>query len=276
MARVGLVIHEDRPEAVTQATQLAGRLTEQGHAVRRSDDPAMEPEAFVDGLDLVVSMGGDGSILRAVHLLDGRTVPVLGVNFGHLGYLTTVEPTVALDAVGRFMEGDHDLETRMMLRMVVGRADGSPEEVDHALNEVVVGRAASSQTIRVGVSLDGAFFTSYAADGLLLATPTGSTAYAFSARGPIVDARHRSIQLTPVSAHMLFDRTLVLEPSTEVVLEILGDRPAACAVAGRDLGPLAEGDRVTCTASERTAHLVTFGGRDFLQLLKAKFGLEDR
>ena len=105
MARVGLVIHEDRPEAVTQATQLAGRLTEQGHAVRRSDDPALEAEAFVDGLDLVVSMGGDGSILRAVHLLDGRPVPVLGVNFGHLGYLTTVEPTAALDAVGRFMEG---------------------------------------------------------------------------------------------------------------------------------------------------------------------------
>ncbi|MEE2768543.1 MAG: NAD(+)/NADH kinase [Actinomycetota bacterium] len=221
-------------------------------------------------------MGGDGSILRAVHLLDGRSVPVLGVNFGHLGYLTNVEPTEAFDAVNRVLVGDHDLEERMMLRVAIDRSDGSAEVLDYALNEVVVERAASSQTIRVGVSLDGSFFTSYAADGLLLATPTGSTAYAFSARGPIVDARHRSIQLTPVSAHMLFDRTLVLDPSTEVLLEILGDRSATCRVDGRKLGPLCEGDRVVCTASDRVAHLVTFGKRDFLQLLKTKFGLEDR
>ena len=110
MARVGLVIHEDRPEAVTQAGQLAERLSGQGHVVYRSDDSDAEADVFFGHLDLVVSMGGDGSILRAVHLLDGRSVPVLGVNFGHLGYLTNVEPAEAFDAGNRVLAGDHDLE----------------------------------------------------------------------------------------------------------------------------------------------------------------------
>ena len=157
----------------------------------------------------------------------------------------------------------------------------APEVVDHALNEVVVERRATDgapggQTVRVGVSLDGESFTSYAADGLIAATPTGSTAYAFSARGPIVDPLHRAIQLTPVSPHMLFDRTLVLEPSTEVGLEVLGPRAATCTVDGRPVADLSEGDRVVCTAAERVARLVTFGPRDLRGLLVNRFGLADR
>ena len=214
MAVVLLVVHEDRPEAVAQADSLAATLTAQGHSVVRSDAAGFDGSAPVGDLDLVVSLGGDGSILRAVHLLDGHRAPVLGVNHGELGYLTAVEPDDAGAAVGRTLAGDHDIEERMMLRIEVRRADGTPVIVDHALNEVVVARTAASQTVRLGVSLDGEFLTSYAADGLIAATPTGSTAYAFSARGPIVDPVHRAIQLTPVSPHMLFDRTMVLDPST--------------------------------------------------------------
>ncbi len=163
-----------------------------------------------------------------------------------------------------------------MLRIEVRRADGSPLVVDHALNEVVLARTAASQTVRVGVSLDGEFLTSYAADGLIAATPTGSTAYAFSARGPIVDPVHRAIQLTPVSPHMLFDRTMVLDPSTEVGMEVLGHREATCSVDGRELVVLGGGDTVVCTVADRMARLVTFGPRDFKHLLVTKFGLEDR
>ena len=275
MAIVGLVVHEDREAAVAQADALASRLDDEGHVVCRSTEHGFDA-GVVDDLNLVVSLGGDGSILRAVALIDGRSVPVLGVNFGHLGYLTTVEPADAVDAVARTLVGEHDIEERMMLRVEVERADGSSDAVDHALNEVVVERTGGSQTPSRTVWLDGDFFTSYAADGLIVATPTGSTAYAFSARGPIVDALHRSIQLTPVSAHMLFDRTLVLSPSIEVRLEVLGGRPATGTVDGRGLGVLAEGDQVVCTAADRVARLVTFGKRDFQRLLKTKFGLEDR
>lgn len=280
MATVLLVVHEDRPEAVAQADTLAVALEADDHDVSRSDDSRYVGESgksLVGDFDLVVSLGGDGSILRAIGLLDGRPTPVLGVNHGELGYLATVEPEEAHSAVLQTLAGEHDLEERMMLRVEVWRAGAlKPETVDHALNEAVVERAAGGQTIRVGVSLDGESFTSYAADGLIAATPTGSTAYAFSARGPIVDPLHRAIQLTPVSPHMLFDRTLVLDPATEVGLEVLGRRTASCTVDGRQVADLAEGDRVVCLASDRVARLVTFGNRDLRRLLVTRFGLADR
>ena len=279
MALVVLVVHEERPEAVAQADALAAVLMGDGHQVNRSDDPGFAATGMDDATDLVVSLGGDGSILRAVDLLDGRSAPILGVNHGELGYLATVEPADAHASVVRVLAGEHDLEERMMLRVEVYRAGASaaaPEVIDHALNEVVVERSAGGQTIRVGVSLDGESFTSYAADGLIAATPTGSTAYAFSARGPIVDPLHRAIQLTPVSPHMLFDRTLVLEPSTEVGMEVLGRRAATCTVDGRSVADLAGGDRVMCTAADRVVRLVTFGPRDLRGLLVNRFGLADR
>ncbi|HIG24518.1 MAG TPA: NAD(+)/NADH kinase [Acidimicrobiia bacterium] len=269
MAAVGLVVHEHRSEAIIQAADLAGWLTKQGHEVRHP----LSSET-ITGLDLIVSLGGDGSILRAVDLLDGAPVPVLGVNFGHLGYLTACEPGEVQQAVSKVLAGDCRLEDRMMLRVEVRRADGTVVAVDHALNEVVVER--HGPTIRVGVALDGEFFTSYVADGLIVASPTGSTAYAFSAQGPIVDATHRSLQVTPVSAHMLFDRTMVLAPSTEVCLEVLGDRPAICNVDGREQAVVSEGDQVVVTAADRVARLVTFGQHHFARVLKTKFGLEDR
>jgi NAD+ kinase len=277
MAVVVLVVHEDRPEAVAQADVLATALVADGHRVDRSDNPDFVSSGVDDATDLVVSLGGDGSILRAINLLDGRTAPVLGVNHGELGYLTTVEPVEAHAAVSRVLAGHYDLEERMMLRVEMYRSnEGTSEMVGYALNEVVVERGAGSQTVRVAVSLDGEPFTSYAADGLIAATPTGSTAYAFSARGPIVDPLHRAIQLTPVSPHMLFDRTLVLDPSTEVGMEVLGRRAATCTVDGRSVANLKGGDRVVCTAAERVAHLVTFTPRDLRGLLVNRFGLADR
>jgi NAD+ kinase len=125
-------------------------------------------------------------------------------------------------------------------------------------------------------SIDGEFFTSYATDGLIVATPTGSTAYAFSARGPIVSPTHAALLITPVSPHMLFDRTLVLSPTTVVRVEVLEGRKATVSVDGRNLGWLGEGDAVVCTAAKHPARLVVFGTRNFLGILKAKFGLNDR
>ena len=276
MSEIGLYVHEFRPEAMSNSIELSKRLEEKGHKVRQSNDFTDNPSGFVDDLDLLVSMGGDGSILRAVNLLDGRPTPVLGINFGQLGYLTAAEPLEAFDAVARTLEGNHDLEERMMLKVAVEKERFESSIEDHALNEVVVERTAVSQTVRMNVSMDGSFFTSYAADGLIISTPTGSTAYAFSARGPIVDTSHQSIQITPVSPHMLFDRTLVLAPSTEIELQVTGSRTATCTVDGREMGVLEEKDRVVCTKSDRIAKLVTFGKRDFLNPLKTKFGLEDR
>ena len=146
----------------------------------------------------------------------------------------------------------------------------------HALNEIVVERSPGETTIRIGVTVDGSPFTSYPADGLIVATPTGSTAYALSARGPIVFPTHSAIQLTPVSPHMLFDRSLILRPESVVELTVEGHRPAVVSQDGNTVMTMQPGETITCRRSERVAHLVTFDTRDNLSVLKSKLGIADR
>ena len=133
------------------------------------------------------------------------------------------------------------------------------EHVGRALNEAVVEKSQSGHTVRLLARIDGEPFTYYAADGLIVATPTGSTAYSLSARGPIVSPRHRAVLLTPVSPHMLFDRTLVLDPSEVVEIEVSGHRDAEVASTGQPMGTLDDGDVVRCSPSEATASFVRFG-----------------
>jgi len=225
--------------------------------------------------DLVLSLGGDGTMLRSVRLLRGAPVPVLGVNLGSLGYLTQVEPDRLVDALDRFVAGSDAggwrLDQRMMLDVAV-----NGELVGRALNEAVVEKAASGHTVRLLARIDGEPFTYYAADGLIVSTPTGSTAYSLSARGPVVSPRHRAMLLTPVSPHMLFDRTLVLDPSEVIEIEVSGHRVADLVLDGQPFASLDDGDVVLCTPSASTANFVRFGEERYHQILKAKFGLADR
>ena len=284
MSTVGLIVHQGRPEAALLARELSEWLQGLGHKVRMPPEEAaaldcadlgVAPEELGNGLDAIVTLGGDGSILRAVELVGESGVPILGVDFGELGYLTEVDPSDARGAVERLVAGDHDIDERMLLEVRVERSQGE-EQRFVALNEAVVERASDSNTIRLAVHLDGEFFTTYAADGLIVATPTGSTAYAFSARGPIIDPAHRSMLLAPVSPHMLFDRSMVLLPDTSLRLVVDGRRPATVSVDGRRISAMADGDAIVCTASSHPARLVTLGRRRFHRVLKAKFGLNDR
>jgi NAD+ kinase len=283
MAAIGLIMHLGRDEASAHARDLAVWLLNEGHSVRVPPDDAevsgmadhmVEPANFADGLDVCVTLGGDGSILRAVELLGTAVVPILGVDHGQLGYLTEVEPSGAQTAVARVLQGDFEVDERMLVSVLI-RSDGG-EERHFALNEAVVERAADANTIRLAVDLDDEFFTTYAADGLIVATPTGSTAYAFSARGPIIDPTHSALLLTPVSPHMLFDRSLVLAPSTRVRLTIDGHRPATVSVDGRRVAIVGDGDTIECSAADHSAQMVSLGPRRFHRVLKAKFGLNDR
>ena len=286
MATVAFVLHHERPQASELARDAIAWLQERGHDVRvpESDaevaglpELACADDELIHELDLAVSLGGDGTMLRTVDLVAAGGVPVLGVNVGQLGYLTEVEPRSTRMALKRFLAGSYSIEARMMVDVSVESANGDCEQVPGAaLNEAVLEKTPMGHTVRLEVTIDGDFFTTYAADGLIVATPTGSTAYAFSARGPIVAPEHRAILLTPVSPHMLFDRTMVLEPDSSVRLQVCGHRPATLSVDGRNLGTLHDGDAIVCTASARAARLVTFGGRNFHSILKRKFGLNDR
>lgn len=282
--RVGLLPHSGREIARELARRGATWLRERGVDVRLAKpdadfiglaDLGVDPATFTDGLDVVISLGGDGTMLRAIDQAYEAGVAVLGVNVGQMGYLTEVEPADLDVALERLLAGDYQVEERMVLSVCVdsaGPAGGSW----YAFNEAVLEKSRTGHMVRLEVAINGAFFTTYAADGVIVATPTGSTAYSFSARGPIVSPRHRCLLLTPVSPHMLFDRSLVLDPEEELRFTVTDAGGALMTVDGRELGHLDERDVVTCTAGPKSARVVTIGPRDFHQILKAKFGLSDR
>lgn len=287
MAAFGLCLHPERERVVDVAVQAASWLGERDHEVRLSrrdaemaglPELAVDDSRFLPGLDVAVSLGGDGTMLRTVDLVAGAEVPVIGVNLGTLGYLTEVEPQHVEQALERFVAGDHGVDLRMRMSVEVDAPSGAGpgSGTVPALNEAVVGKTPTGQIVRVRVLVDGEQLTTYAADGIIIATPTGSTAYAWSAGGPIVSPDHAALLLTPVAPHMLFDRSLVLPPTTSIRLEVASGRPATLSVDGRSLGALEEGDAVVCTVAPQPARLVTFEPRNFLRVLKAKFGLDDR
>jgi NAD+ kinase len=283
---VGIVVHHERAEAVDVARAAVAWLEQRGHAVRlpKPDgellgrgEIGVDAEAFGPGLDLAVSVGGDGTMLRTVELAARHDVPVFGVNMGRLGYLTEAEPTDLSRALERWERGDFAIERRMTLAVDIESASGSvPAGTQFGLNEAVVEKPSAGHTVHVAVWIAGEFFTTYAADGLIVATPTGSTAYAFSARGPILAPAHRALVVNPVSAHMLFDRALVLDEADTVRIEVVEGRPAVLTVDGRDLGTLRDGDAIVCRAAPHDARFVIFEPRRFYRILKAKFGLADR
>ncbi len=278
MAVVGLVVHPERAEALELAHSVTSSLKQWGHQVVLPDS-SDDARVMEDGLDLAVSLGGDGTMLRTVELAAPVGVPIIGVNLGHLGYLTEVDAGNLESALQRFLGGDYGIEQRMTLEVSVESARERRVEVHGprlALNEAVVERTVGGHTIRLATSIAGRPFISYAADGLLVSTPTGSTAYNLSARGPIVSPSLQALIVTPLSPHMLFDRPLVLEPAEWLRLQLIGTRAAVLVVDGAAMAQLEPGDVVVCRAGEHPARLVTFGQRDFHAILKTKFGLTDR
>lgn len=286
MSSFGFLLHTERELAAELGLELADWLTDRGHEVRFTErdaarlgrDDGFAADEIGVGLDLMVGIGGDGTMLDAVSLAALWDAPVLGINVGQLGYLTAVEPAGAKSSLKRFLAGAFVIEERMRIGTTIQRSDGAIEPAPPALNEVLLERSELGHTVRINVELDGVAFTPYVADGVILATPTGSTAYAFSARGPIVDPRHRALVLVPVSPHMLFDRALVLSPDAQVRLVVAGGRPAHLSVDGHSGGVLEPGDAIVCTADPVSARLVRFGlpAVHHHQVLKAKFSLPDR
>lgn len=274
-----MVVHHQRAEAAARAHELITWLEQAKHTVGLPIEDAetlerpdlARPDDALNRADLALSLGGDGSMLRTVGLVADSGVPVLGVNFGHLGYLTEVEPDGAQQAIERFFAGEHHVEKRQRVEVTIEGTNNAWR----ALNEIVVEKVDSGRTVRLGVDIAGDFFSTYAADGLIVSTPTGSTAYSLSARGPIVNPTHRALLLTPVAPHSLFDRSIVLGPTETVRIEVLPDRQAALSLDGRVVAHLDAPQAVLCTEAAEPARLVTFGPRNFHHILKSKFGLGD-
>lgn len=285
MTSIGIAVHRFRPEALELARTVCqwASAASIGVVIDESDalvvDSPVASTGDISTVDVLVCIGGDGTMLRAVRALGGAPVPIIGVNLGMLGYLATVEQDGLIEALeawrlGTAGDGYHH-DDRMLIEVAMW-SQGARLANLLALNEVVVEKKDAGHTVRLGVDIDKAPFTTYAADGVIIATPTGSTAYSMSARGPILSPRLRALLLTPVSPHMLFDRSMVLDPRETVRIEVLGHRSVHVATDGDFVHTLHPGDVIEVRAADEVARFVRFEERRFHHVLKTKFGLNDR
>lgn len=275
MKRVAFVVHSGRPEAVAVATSLSRSLQEKKVTTRRLTTEPIEatevadPEGFAEGVDLIVSVGGDGTFLRSAQIANEWDCPVVGVMVGRLGFLTEIEPEDALRAVEEVLAGGARIEKRMAL---VAESDDWPQ-VQWALNEVIIEKGSRHRLIKLAVMVDGTKVCTFSADGVIVSTSTGSTAYSFSARGPIVSPRIDCLVVTPIAAHMVFDRSLVVAPSEGVSLEVVGEEPGLLSADGHESHELAVGSVVRISPSPRPTLMVRSDGKSFFAIVREKFGL---
>ncbi len=254
--KIGL-LHQPRSEAArSMASHLAGLIQKIGPACVISSIP--EDLHFVRNihdLDLLITLGGDGTVLRGARLAVAHCIPLLGVNLGHLGFLTEIEPEEVDHLLPRILHGDFSIDERMMLQVSVLR-QSAVVLTAHALSDVVIRRGISGQALRLSISIDGLPLTTYVADGLILSTPTGSTGYSLSAGGAVVHPHLPSISLTPISPHLTPLRALVLPEGAIVRVTLSLEENASLSTDGSIDTPLEDRDELITHKSPHTCRFL--------------------
>jgi NAD+ kinase len=248
--------------AALAAEIYAGLAGRPGLHVSQAAIADSEDGAHVAGHDLIVVLGGDGSMLRAGTLSARHGIPILGINLGRLGFLGEVPPDEWPAVLPRVLAGDYWVETRMMLHVAHERA-GAVLSTYEALNEAVVGRGALARPVRLKTKIDGFTVTTYVADGLIVATPTGSTAYALAAGGPVLPPELRNILLIAIAPHLSLDRAIVLPQGSTVEVVISSDHQAILSADGQFEVPLQNGDGVRVRMSDYVTRFVRVRPRSY-------------
>jgi NAD+ kinase len=278
--------HTGRADAVRSARLVTQRLTDAGIAVRTitgeisglgAEEVPASAEA-ADGAELVIVLGGDGSLLRAAELARPAQVPLIGVNLGHVGFLAEAEPDGLADLVERAVARQYTVEERMTIDVTV-RSNGSALVSTWALNEATVEKAARERMVDVITEVDGRPLSRWGCDGVVCSTPTGSTAYAFSAGGPVVWPEVEALLMVPISAHALFAPPMVVSPQSVLAVELIAGHETSGAVLwcdGRRKVDLPPGARVEVRRGALPVLLARLQGpgpAGFTDRLVAKFGL---
>ncbi len=273
--RINLIANALRPDAITAARQTVAWLKQhqietgaEGEVAAMIEATSVHPQELAD-CDLLISFGGDGTLIRAAHSASARGTPILGVYFGRFGFVTQCQPSEIGAALSQFFDGKSKIEDRMMIRTELWRNDVSVATL-HSLNEAALQRAATTRMLHFGVIIDGQDLTSYPADGVIVATPTGSTAYNLSAGGPIVDPTVEAIIVTAITPHTLAARPLVLHPSSVVELSVETKGDAILSADGQSRLNMLSGDHIRVTRSDRVTRLITINEHDFLTKLSEK------
>lgn len=279
--RVLLAVHGVRPEAVSVAHEIAHALVAAGIEVRAQSDveidlphvEIVDMDGAAEGCELVVVIGGDGTMLRGTELARPYDVPILGMNLGHVGFLAEAERDETATVVAAVVDRTWTVEERTTLQVVVTR-NGVEVARTWALNEASVEKDARERMIEVLVEVDGRPLSRWGADGVVAATPTGSTAYAFSAGGPVVWPEVEALLVVPISAHALFARPLVVSPRSTIAVEVLsGQGGGVMWCDGRRLVELPTGSRVEITRHPSPVRFARLHTKPFTDRLVAKFAL---
>jgi NAD+ kinase len=284
--RIVLIAHTGRAEAAAAACVIADGLSAAGlDVVALADEahdigtPAVRPVG-IDGLDgdLAIVVGGDGTLLRAAELTRPHGVPLLGVNLGHVGFLAEVERDGTAQLIDQVARGDVVVERRTVVDVAV-LIDGQVVLEDWGLNDATIEKAGGTRMLETVIAVDGRPLSRWAGDGVVLATPTGSTAYAFSTGGPVVWPDVDALLVCPISAHALFARPLVVGPTSIITVDVLAvgadasDEPGVLCCDGRRVHPLPSGARVRVTRSAQDVLLARLHARPFTDRLVEKFDL---
>jgi NAD+ kinase len=282
------VTHTGRPDAPRAVRDAATRFAGSDMRLRVLEDEAgaldlpdvtvvpATPDA-ADGCELVVVFGGDGTLLRAAEFGRASRTPLLGVNLGHVGFLAEAEPEHVDATVDRVLARDYTVEERMTIDVTV-TVDGSVVARDWALNEASVEKARTERMLELVAEVDGRPLSRWGCDGVIFATPTGSTAYAFSAGGPVVWPEVEALLLVPISAHALFARPMAVSPRSVLAVEVISDREGAGVMwcDGRRSLDLPPGSRVQACRGEQPLRLARLQSAPFTDRLVAKFDLPVR
>ena len=284
-----VVAHARRDDTVAAARRvIAAVLASGARPVLAIDDPelvaaladlgpiaGLGADVDVADIEIAIVLGGDGTILRAAELVRGGTAPILGINMGHVGFLAEIEADVIDDAMRRVIDRDYEVEERMTLSVRVKDAAGEVIYETWALNEATVEKAARERMMEVVIEIDSRPLSSFGGDGVVISTPTGSTAYNFSAGGPVIWPTVEAIAVVPLSAHALFARPLVVGPEATVAIEVLArtDGNGILWCDGRRSHDLPPGARVVARRSGETVRLARLHPAPFTDRLVRKFQL---
>ena len=276
--KVGIVVRQDSELARSRAKELCDWLRGRVEEVRAVPElaaefraaPFSESELF-DGLDLIVALGGDGTLLHAVSMNPDPRVPILGINVGALGFLTEVKQEEMIPVMADILAGKVQSQERMLLRAAIMKSDGGRQM--RALNEFAITKDALSRMIELEARVDGVYVTKFRADGLVVSTPTGSTAYCMAAGGPIVHQDMRCLILIPLCAHTLTTRPLVVPDRSTVQVTLLTHGSHVHLTAdGREGLRLESGDVVTITPAAQNLRLFGSPSMNYYEILRTKLG----
>jgi NAD+ kinase len=257
--RIAVVVRPGSTDTLSEGAVIQQWLKSHGvsSTVTTTDNQHLRRKISDGEYDLLIALGGDGTMLRAGHLAAPQGLPILGINLGKFGFLMQLSREDWADTLPRLLAGDYKVENRMMLQAQQWRGD-ERLRTSQVINEVVVARGQVVRPIRIHAEVDGYPLASYVADGLIASTPTGSTAYALAVGGPIMPPELRNILIMPVAPHLSMDRAVILPEGASVVITVDSDHEAVMSVDGHEPALIRNQDRVTVTASDLSVKFVVF------------------